>query len=334
VIQSCPGNNGGDCIRTVAPTGAQFAVNNPTGPDEVEAERIADQIMAMPASRIPVPPTIREAPVAAIPMQRQSDGSSAAPIVPALGSGQPLPQAARHFFEPRFGRDFGGVRIHTGPVAASSARAMGARAYTIGNHIAFSNGWFAPELEAGRRLLGHELVHVVQQATSPKHHSDLQEANSRLSQALQRQTEGVSAQRQSDAIVVQRSIECNAAKAPLSDHEEKVTINSRSTINTESFTRGTVPKVKIGGTAQYVGRSPHVLMEKMSFRVSVLQCHWVADDTIGTDWNDVGLGISFEVTLPTKRWNTYEQYYIAISNNSTEQIEVTYNVKVLPPPAP
>jgi hypothetical protein len=83
----------------------------------------------------------------------------------ALGApGVPLPAPTRSYFERRLGRDFGAVRLHTGPMAGATARAMHAAAYTLGSDIAFAPGRYAPESEAGRRLLGHELAHVVQQA--------------------------------------------------------------------------------------------------------------------------------------------------------------------------
>lgn len=77
--------------------------------------------------------------------------------------GQPLDVATRVFFELRFGHDFSGVRIHTDENAAESARAVGARAYTVGPHIAFAASSFAPSTDHGRRLVAHELAHVVQQ---------------------------------------------------------------------------------------------------------------------------------------------------------------------------
>lgn len=78
-------------------------------------------------------------------------------------SGRPLDPAARAFFEPRFGHDFNDVRVHTGGIAAASAASVSARAYTVGQHIAFAEGEYAPHSASGRRLLAHELTHVVQQ---------------------------------------------------------------------------------------------------------------------------------------------------------------------------
>jgi hypothetical protein len=65
--------------------------------------------------------------------------------------------------EPRFGRDFGGVRVHTDPAAAESARAVDAHAYTVGQHIVFDSGKYDPHSGPGRNLLAHELAHTVQQ---------------------------------------------------------------------------------------------------------------------------------------------------------------------------
>ena len=79
------------------------------------------------------------------------------------GGGRPLPEFTRAFFEPRFGQDFTQVRVHTDTRAAESARAMNARAFTVGRSIVFGAGQYAPGTVAGKRLLAHELTHVVQQ---------------------------------------------------------------------------------------------------------------------------------------------------------------------------
>jgi hypothetical protein len=77
--------------------------------------------------------------------------------------GAPLPADVRAFFEPRFGVDFGGVRIHDHDRAAQAARSVQASAYTLGQNIVFAAGRYAPQTADGRRLLAHELTHVVQQ---------------------------------------------------------------------------------------------------------------------------------------------------------------------------
>jgi hypothetical protein len=82
--------------------------------------------------------------------------------------GRPLAPPVRTTMEAHFGHDFSRVRIHTDPTAARSARAVHALAYTVGSDIAFDAGRYAPDTAAGRRLLAHELAHVVQQrSTAP-----------------------------------------------------------------------------------------------------------------------------------------------------------------------
>ena len=76
--------------------------------------------------------------------------------------GQEEQDARQAETRPPIGADFTGVRVHTDPRAADSARAIGARAYTVGRHVVFAPGEFAPGRESGRRLLAHELAHVRQ----------------------------------------------------------------------------------------------------------------------------------------------------------------------------
>src|SRR5436190_1225640 len=75
-------------------------------------------------------------------------------------SGQPLDRATRSFMEPRFGHDFGHVRVHTNAKAADSAHAVHAHAYTVGNNVIFGANEFAPTTHHGRELLAHELAHT------------------------------------------------------------------------------------------------------------------------------------------------------------------------------
>ena len=77
--------------------------------------------------------------------------------------GRPLDDAARKFFSARFGHDFSQVRVHADAAAAQSARSLNALAYTVGRDIVFDAGRYDPNSVAGRRLLAHELAHVVQQ---------------------------------------------------------------------------------------------------------------------------------------------------------------------------
>jgi hypothetical protein len=107
---------------------------------------------------------------AGINLQRAAINTERVNEVPPLvhevsrSSGRPLDTATRAFMEPRFGHDFSGVRVHTDTKAAESARAVNALAYTVGSHLVFSTGQYAPHITAGRQLLAHELTHVVQQS--------------------------------------------------------------------------------------------------------------------------------------------------------------------------
>ncbi len=91
-------------------------------------------------------------------------GQEAPPVVRQVLSeaGRPLDAASLAFFEPRFGLDLGHVRLHDDAQAARSAVAVGARAFTVGGHIALTDG-IDTASESGRHLLAHELTHVVQQ---------------------------------------------------------------------------------------------------------------------------------------------------------------------------
>jgi hypothetical protein len=77
--------------------------------------------------------------------------------------GETLSGETRRYFEPRFGYDFSKVRIHADGEAARSAHAIQSRAYTLGRDIVFGAGEYAPAISEGRRLIAHELAHVVQQ---------------------------------------------------------------------------------------------------------------------------------------------------------------------------
>ena len=96
---------------------------------------------------------------------RQVEPGIAPPIVHEVlrSSGRPLDNETRAFMEPRFGHDFSQVRVHTDDKAAESARAVNARAYTVGQEVVMRPEEYVPTTDAGRRLLAHELVHVVQQ---------------------------------------------------------------------------------------------------------------------------------------------------------------------------
>jgi len=145
---------------------------------EQEADRVADRIMQMPISEVPLNSSVEQ-----LQRQNRSDigepnqqsrvGSAASDsrtvqfIDSILGSnGQPLDSKSLDFMELRFGKDFSHVRIHTGIQADESASAFRAKAYTLGNHIVFADGQYQPNTAYGQHLLAHELTHTLQQSPS------------------------------------------------------------------------------------------------------------------------------------------------------------------------
>ena len=134
---------------------------------EREADRVADQVMAGVRPQTP-PPTdgagdgppdvLRRAASSAGSGTGNTGGTGRAADAVARG-GRAMAPTERAFFEPRFGRDLGHVRLHTDEPAA---RGIGARAYTLRNHIAFAPGQFDATSTEGRRLIAHELTHTMQ----------------------------------------------------------------------------------------------------------------------------------------------------------------------------
>ena len=155
---------------------AKLTVGAVDDPLEHEADAAADRVMRMADPRVSLPsaPTLSRKCAGCEEedhkLRREAaggdmDGTDAPPIVhDVLNSpGRPLDPATHEFMGPRFGADFGDVRIHTDASAARSAASVGARAYTVGRSIVFGAGHYDPAGHAGRRLLAHELAHVVQQ---------------------------------------------------------------------------------------------------------------------------------------------------------------------------
>ena len=167
---------------------AKLNISQPGDAHEQEADRVADAVMRMPSPDMQQMPVVSSASTSKVQrlctecdeelgkksgaqVKRKVQAAEAPPITPSVGSniqalgggGSPLPEATRAFFEPRFGHGFDKVRIHTSDHAGASARAVGARAYTVGRNVVFAPGQFAPGTNDGRHLLAHELAHVIQQ---------------------------------------------------------------------------------------------------------------------------------------------------------------------------
>jgi Domain of unknown function (DUF4157) len=159
---------GGECPRCRREAEQHFGLTIGTPGDrfEREADRIADEVMRMPDGN---------SNALEVASSHESDLAAATAASGALrDNGKPLPSTLRAFFEPRFNRDLGHVRIHTNTEAGASAQAVSAHAYTIGRDIVFAAGKYAPQTNQGRRLLAHELTHVIQQGEVPSSAATLQ----------------------------------------------------------------------------------------------------------------------------------------------------------------
>jgi Domain of unknown function (DUF4157)/Novel toxin 16 len=139
--------------RIVLPRLAVRAGNDPL---EHEANRVAGRVLRMPGP-------------AQLSCKCDACEAQIPPVVDDVNrsGGKPMDAPLRDRFETAFGWSFANVRIHNDAHAAQAARAVNALAYTSGNHVVFADGQFAPGSASGRRLLAHELAHVVQQANGP-----------------------------------------------------------------------------------------------------------------------------------------------------------------------
>lgn len=184
---------GGGCPTCQAKSSnpsSNLKISQPNDPTEIEADHIAEKVMRVPADQSHQKDGSKTAstknhthanfihrkcnacdeedamkiqrkpiPSADVPSQSPAHVSNA-----VSAGGDPLDGGSRSFFEPRLGYDLSSVRIHTDSTAAESARAIDAKAYTIGNNIVFGKGEYQPDNQSGKHLLAHELAHVTQSA--------------------------------------------------------------------------------------------------------------------------------------------------------------------------
>lgn len=142
-------------------------IAKPIDPAELEAEETARKMMRLQEQRAAKPKaqqgtakgTLQRAEAAASPAPAPSVAS---PQV-SIAGGAPLPASVRSHMEPRFGANFGNVRVHTGDSAARQSADLNAHAFTVSEHIFFGQDKFQPQSAGGRELIAHELTHTIQQ---------------------------------------------------------------------------------------------------------------------------------------------------------------------------
>ena len=145
------------------PLQAKLTIGASDDPLELEADRVAEQVLAAAAAVGGAPMRIQR--FTGSPRGEMSTVPDSVDRVLA-GSGRPLEPTLQQDMEQRFGHDFSRVRVHADGAAEQSARDVNANAYTVGHDIVFDEGRFAPETHEGQRLIAHELTHVVQQSAS------------------------------------------------------------------------------------------------------------------------------------------------------------------------
>jgi len=192
-LQQMIGNQGMQRLINSRGIQAKLTIGQPNDQYEQEADRVADTVMSMPESTVQrqvgeeeedilqtkaigdgITPLVQRKPEEEEELLQTKANGETAQITSNLetkinalqGSGQPLSKETKNFFEPGFGQDFSRVRVHNDANAHHLARSINARAFTRGSDVVFGGGEYNPNSYNGKRLLGHELTHVVQQRSN------------------------------------------------------------------------------------------------------------------------------------------------------------------------
>ena len=191
-------SGGGKCAacsdkeKLKQPLQAKLQIGEANDSYEREADRVAEQVMRMPTpGNSETNDYLQAKPLV---QRRTANSQSAGTEVPSIvhevlgSSGSPLDQTTRDYMEPRFGFDFSQVRVHNDAKAAQSAKVVNALAYTVGHNIVLGANLSAQENASQRRVLAHELTHVVQQTAEPVKPSAAISKPAKTAVALQRIT--------------------------------------------------------------------------------------------------------------------------------------------------
>lgn len=169
-LQSRIGNQGTAKLYQDSLIQTKLEISDSSDKYEREADDIAEQITqqtgngeANPTPIKPITPLVQPK---SYNHRSRTQSHDTELSIPSHGAGSPLSRAERSFFEPRFGYDFGAVRIHTSPEASKQAKRLNAKAFTFGKDVFFGKNYYQPQTKRGRSLIAHELTHVVQQSNS------------------------------------------------------------------------------------------------------------------------------------------------------------------------
>ena len=172
-LQRTAGNQAVSRLMRSGALQANLRIGQPGDKYEQEADRVVDAVMRMPEpemQRQVEPEEEEEEEEEMLQAKSREDATFEvsndleSQVNAIKGGGRPLAESERDYFEPRFGADFSQVKVHTGAQAAESAGAVNAKAYTLGQDVVFGTAQYAPKTNEGRRLLAHDLTHVMQQS--------------------------------------------------------------------------------------------------------------------------------------------------------------------------
>lgn len=186
--------------------------------------------------------------------------------------GQPLDEALRADMESRFNTDFSGVRIHTSEKAGEAARALNARAYSMGRDIVFGPGGYAPHSRSGRALLSHELAHVVQSKGKPS--AELSDPHS----SAEREADGVARDyRSGHPLRRVRESARGIQRAPLGSSDISQSVS-------ETISNAPATYAAWNGTYSWTSRFGIVMSTAPDVLTVVMRLHTTADPAVQSAW--------------------------------------------------
>lgn len=165
---------------------AKLNVGKPDDQYEREADAVAERVLLLSDSNIQQHPentlqhtiqTKSNADQNNFEQEKESTTleNNALDLKTLSATGKQLPNVTRHFFESRFGNDFSDVRVHQDERAAELAQSINARAFTLGRDVVFAENQYSPQTMAGKKLIAHELTHVLQQRALTNNDNSMQQ---------------------------------------------------------------------------------------------------------------------------------------------------------------
>ena len=325
----------------------KLTVNQPNDVYEQEADTMADKVMRMTDPSVnqntffkPANNTIQRKCQACEEEEKhvhrkENDGNEVhggheldSYVGSLSSSGQQMPESSRKFFEPRFGHDFSNVKIHTDSGAIKSAQSINALAYTSGNNIVFNSGQYSPERDSGKKLMAHELTHVVQQTGGKS--------------VVQRQaSSGTAIKEHGDITRVPADVSasCNIAETSPADEQrinyptDSFTLNDITRATLDDFARrwnadGTNKHVRIDGYASTSGTEEH------NWRLACSRANSVVQELTHPSNGTPGIPSRFISFFTHGETNRFSREQLIPNQTATLTSEIRVNPNPIPTPVP